>query len=330
MQFFHFHGNEPRNFSNRLDSQDPDFRCRVKSLFGNFSESSGPISIDLSYNPELGDSGVAEILVGVTNLQRLILKSCGVSMLEISLPLSLEELDLTGNHLGFKGGIALANFLNRSLSLRILRISDCDLPFDAWAAILHVAYKLTDLEICNPRMPPESGGQAVYHLCRLVEGNRNLRYLSVGKSCLRDEDIEELVRSIIRGGSIEHLDVSGNLISFRGVVELAKLVALDNFQILNIAYNNFGRCGDQIGLQSLSDSLKERGREMQKLDVRGNSLKGKALVDFVKTCEETNVNELLCFANDWTEDDRSQVFVSRLNTDFYKDGNNLVYKNAGS
>ena len=278
-----YQGNTTELFRHRLSSANTE-----KLLNPELEE------VDLRYNPDADFS-----LVFKLNLKKLCLRGCELSSLKGLQTSRLEELDVSRNPLGHSGGLEISSLLQSTPTLLRLNVSDCDLSFDAFNAIIHASQNLIGLEISNPRIV-SLGNEHCLHLASIL-AKSNISKLNLARATISDTGLGLLISGLSL--NLIDLDLSGNQLSFRGAAEIGKLLMLEGNKLarLNLHGNRLGCNGDRDSAVSLAEGLRHGNCNLYYLDLGKNSFSGRAL-EIIGRSALSKLTELVLFENHWDEE----------------------------
>ncbi|GIQ86062.1 diphthamide synthesis DPH1/DPH2, partial [Kipferlia bialata] len=241
----------------------------------------------------LGREGVAilgKALSRLPNLEVLTLQETGldaecVSMLKgplTAISLTLRSLDLSGNDIGTKGGVALAGYLPGLLQLERLVLNDCNLGGGGVGAVARALPELkclSHLSLGLNHMGVQGVGELVSGLVGvrktltelILFGNnlqrlgietlgaalstlRQLHWLDLGDNALGREGLTVLCPLLSRLTGLTTLSLSRNNIDPLGSCQLAKCLTCQEYPLLadlDISYNPLGEIGGTVVLPAL-------------------------------------------------------------------------------
>lgn len=287
-------GNSKELFSARLTNAD------VGALMGAVVTSNVGIGhLDLSYNV-LNDDGAEGIAAALTdtetytcrinqlNLRGNELGAAGCRTLAKALTgnSSVEYLNLNGNPIGNEGGMAVAEMLYANTFISYLDIGNTDIGTEtliALATVLNTNATLQALSIENPSTFSKQEDQT-YHLARMLQVNRTLRYLNLAKHGIRDFGASLLAEHLQENNTLQVLDLRCNSIAGVGGEALAGLLVrgspLAEINLDNNRITDHGAC-------ALEQALR-RNRALQVLSLRSNSIEDKGLAALAGALEENS------------------------------------------
>lgn len=168
--------------------------------------------------------------VGASHLQRELIEGNNTD---------LSILNLSHNSLGVKGGEALGNLLQKSHTLKVLRLAGCNLgeakkekeavmpDAGLWSLCRGLANAsksevvepaLVYLDLSHNTLHPDSGP----YLAHLLQFSTTLRVLKLKNNALGDQGIKHIAQAIPLSSCIVELDVRENIIGDDGAVALAE------------------------------------------------------------------------------------------------------------
>lgn len=312
-------GNSKTMFNNRM--KDKDVEALVDTLMTGAVVLS---NLDLSYN-HITDKGAEHI---ARMLRDSDTYACAVEHLDLrgnsigvdgcraiskamSNNASVQSLNLNNNPIGNEGGMAVAEMLYSNGALQSLDIGNCDIGTEtliALATVMRTNSTLQHLNIENARVFSRQE-DSTYHLCRMLQANRTLASLNLGKhkvvdfgAALLAEHIEgnrslfaltlrsnkiagvggrALATLLTRECSLETLDLDDNAIGDEGALAMAEALRVNKtLRILTLRNNSIG----DAGLAAIAGALEESGTIMQ-LALWGNHFGAKAKAAFHRLFE---------------------------------------------
>jgi Ran GTPase-activating protein (RanGAP) involved in mRNA processing and transport len=198
----------------------------------------------------------------------------------------IQELFLGGTDMGRIGCHAVAKLLERSRSLRVLSLPNCDIQDDDLAAIaasikanketlplesvqlsfnkithkglealtnaLWGSSSLKQLEVDNN----EIGDQGAHHIAAIIPGMKALRTLDVGFNSIKVAGLNVLMKTIAESPHLETLSVSGNAIDVNAAKAVAFAMAyncsLTSLHLIHCSIGNEGQRHISAGIVSNS------------------------------------------------------------------------------
>ena len=223
----------------------------VKSLASALEMNSSLEELNLRENVAVTDIGhmtLGESLKRNRALKRLDVSHCGIgdqgvkslaSALEMNG--SLEELNLSWNGAGTGIGLmALGESLKRNRGLKTLNISRCgidDQGMKSLASVLEMNGSLEELNLSGNRAVTDIGLMA---LGESLKRNRGLKTLNLSHCRIDDQGMKSLASALEMNGSLEELDLSGN-VAITGIGHMALGESLKRNRGLKTL--NISRCG---------------------------------------------------------------------------------------
>lgn len=151
----------------------------------------------------------------------------------------------------------------------------------ALATVLNSNATLLALNLENPRVFSKTE-DSTYQLARMLQVNRTLRYLNLGKHGMRDYGAQMLAEHLAENSSLVSLDLRANSIAGVGGEALAGLL-LRGSPIVELNLEN-NRITDD-GACALEQALR-RNVSLQVLNITNNSIKDKGLTALAGALEE--------------------------------------------
>jgi Ran GTPase-activating protein (RanGAP) involved in mRNA processing and transport len=259
-------------------------------------------------NNEIGDAGVAALVAdgrsaGLNTLDLSVNAIGGAGAAALCKALAadareLYELNLDRNPLGEEGGHAVAGLIASHGTLESVRVSHCELNAAALVALasaLSRTVSLRVLDISETRTLSRNE-ETVAHLARALRGNASLERLVMRKHAhMVDSGVDTLCDALLDNAALRELDLSANALGPPAGAALAKAL-VDGAQLTALRLSAC-RVGDQ-GAVALADALK-RGGVLTVLDLRYNSIgdAGVAALAAALTQEACALQVLLWWGN---------------------------------
>ncbi|XP_034153989.2 leucine-rich repeat-containing protein 34 [Pangasianodon hypophthalmus] len=279
---------------------DEDVQALCKTLRNNLQVK----ALDLSYN-RISDEGavhLADLIQENVALQDLDLMcndigADGAERIAKSLHhnTTLKRLRMTGNKIGNKGAMHFASMLQINSALEELDVSDCDLDTQSlitFAIVLTNNRSLVSVNVSRPVLFSLQEETTV-HTARMLELNRSLKELHMGKHGMTDCGLQRLSEALISNHSLSYLDLRCNRITRDGARHLARLLRQnDTLQILDLSFNRI----EDDGAACLSDAIALKHTKLRALSIQSN---GVSTVGLLSLSEAISANPHLTHVYIW-------------------------------
>ncbi|CDJ66876.1 leucine rich repeat domain containing protein, putative [Eimeria necatrix] len=297
-------GSRPEGFLQRLAEPDLELLLQAASCC-----SAKVVLLNLAFN-WLG-SGAAAVfgaqLLLLQQLQQLVLagncieEAAAASLCQQLLLLPrLSYLDLSFNQLKRKGGEAAAALLQKSKTLKTLKLRNTQLDLHALVHITTALQQrnrsLETLDISDVDVSFNS--MHAYHLAGVVQLASNLLHLDLGRQALRDDGVEILYPFLKQNKTLRSLGLAANEISWRGGLFLGRLLsASPPLRFLDLNFNKLGDWGASCVAAGI-----ESNDLLLVLLLRGNAISSKGLARLREALALNSTLEAVGLAgNLWTE-----------------------------
>ncbi|XP_053467950.1 leucine-rich repeat-containing protein 34 isoform X1 [Ictalurus furcatus] len=255
---------------------DEDVKALSKTLRNNLHVK----ALDLRYN-KISDEGavhLADLIQENVALQELDLmcnsiEAGGAERIAKSLHhnTTLKKLRMTGNKIGNKGAMHFASMLQINTALEELDVSDCDLDTQSlitFAIVLSSNRSLVSIDVSRPLLFSLQNETTV-HTAHMLEVNRSLKELHMGKHSMTDCGVQRLCEALISNHSLRYLDLRCNRITRDGARCLARLLRNnDTMQILDLSFNRI----EDDGAVYLSDAISLKHTKLRALSIQSNNV----------------------------------------------------------
>jgi len=219
---------------------------------------------------------------------------------------ALRRVDMSQNPVGKRGGLALVELLQFSMSLLELYLADTEADTDVLVAmsttLLLAQPGLKVLSLENPRIGTKQEDHTV-HLGRMLRVNTGICEIYLGKCKFRDEGIRQLVPFLMENKTLRVLDLRCNEIGADGANHLGTLLGSDcQLSLLNLSSNRIGEKQNVSGARALAMAL-HGNRMLRALDLSNNMLCGEALSSIGQALEQNSTLETIAlFHNQWDQE----------------------------
>lgn len=202
--------------------------------------------------------------------------------------MSIKYLRFEGNKIGKNGGIYFAEMLQINTSLEQLNLADCDLDLEALiavAAVLHMNKTLKSLDVGQPLIL-SSQEEIGNHYSRMLAVNRTLQVLYISKCQLGDQSVSFLIDCLYKNNVFFKLDLSCNKITCDGASSLAELlIHTKTLKILNLGTNLIR----DKGVIQIAKALALHNTSLERLSIVKNKATEKGL-SVLASALNSNIN----------------------------------------
>lgn len=246
----------------------------------------------------------------------------------------LASLNLSGNPIQEKGGLAISEALLTNMNLRSLKLNNCGFNLTAIvgiaAGLAGGSRQIQELEIDRPVLPKYvPGEESSDHFSRVLGGAKSLKTLSLRHHNIGDGGARLLAYNLNKASQLLCINLECNKIGIAGAEALASYLIIQareqekaakpssaigdgrdkqppavGLQQLLLSYNPLG---DQ-GAAALADAIKVN-RTLRTLTLKNGNVKDAGLMAIGKALEENNTLQALSlFGNDFDNNETGQLF----------------------
>ena len=222
----------------------------IKSITNALQSCKDLQSLDLSNNVIIDDvvCNVAEVIENCQSFKDLRLQSCQLhytGIQEIAEAMvnktSLHSIDLSNNAISNQNAMLINNIIVNNRDIQRLDFSSCELKSTGCQQLLQGMAKITSLvhlDLSNNLFTDV----VVDNFTLVIHQNVSLEYLNISGCCDEVKDFEKITHSLVNLKSLNHLDLSCNVINITSAENIAIIITnntfLEDFNLSRCAIGN--------------------------------------------------------------------------------------------